>query len=224
MALSRVLEPELMDTPEEAWAYDQMDHSAVNQAFVDDLLGAGIPGAKVLDLGTGTARIAILLCRQTPEVRVMAADLALAMLELARYNVELAGLTERIQLDHVDAKKLPYASDSFDCVMSNSLVHHIAEPIVVLGEACRVVRPGGLLFFRDLMRPDSQSELERLVELYAGNESPAARQMFAASLHAALTLDEIRHLVQKLGYAADSVQATSDRHWTWVAHKPAAGS
>ncbi len=43
--------------------------------------------------------------------------------------------------------------------------------------------------------------------------------MFAASLHAALTLAEIRQLVAKLGFQPQTVQATSDRHWTWAAWK-----
>ncbi len=38
--LQRILEPELMDSPEEALAYDAMDHGEVNRKFVDDLLEA----------------------------------------------------------------------------------------------------------------------------------------------------------------------------------------
>jgi hypothetical protein len=43
--------------------------------------------------------------------------------------------------------------------------------------------------------------------------------MFEDSLRAALSLDEIRQLVEQLGFAPDCVQATSDRHWTWAARK-----
>jgi hypothetical protein len=43
--------------------------------------------------------------------------------------------------------------------------------------------------------------------------------MFADSLHAALSLDEIRALVSSLEFPPGSVQQTSDRHWTWVATK-----
>ncbi len=43
--------------------------------------------------------------------------------------------------------------------------------------------------------------------------------MFDDSLRAALTLDEIRALVESLGFDPASVQATSDRHWTWTALK-----
>ncbi|MCA9201957.1 MAG: SAM-dependent methyltransferase, partial [Planctomycetales bacterium] len=64
MTLARQLEPEVMDTPEEAREYDEMDHSSVNQAFVADMLSSDFVVGDVLDLGTGTARIPIELCRR----------------------------------------------------------------------------------------------------------------------------------------------------------------
>lgn len=227
MSLPRVLEVEYMDTVEEAAAYDAMDHSHVNRLFVADLLAAlggrsADPDAAmldVLDLGAGTARIPIELCQQHADARVLAVDAAVQMLELARYNVEIAGLIERVQLLQADAKRLPFRDGLFHVVISNSILHHIPEPLLVVREAARVTAPGGLLFFRDLLRPASAEQLRDLVEQYAGAEAPAARQMFADSLHAALSLSEIRELVATLGFAPESVQATSDRHWTWSARR-----
>jgi ubiquinone/menaquinone biosynthesis C-methylase UbiE len=235
MPLDRVLEPEIMDTTEEAMSYNGMDHSEVNRIFVDDLLAAMAdhPPPKspsrlrpedeeaasldILDLGTGTGLIVVELCNRLPECRVMAADAAASMLDMAMLNIEVNSLRYRVQLDQVDAKALHYQDGQFGVVMSNSLIHHIPEPIAALREAVRVTAPGGLLFFRDLLRPESTEELERLVETYAGKEEPFARKMFADSLHAALTLAEIRDLVSSLGFPADSVEQTSDRHWTWKA-------
>ena len=150
--LQRTLEPEVMDTPEEARDYDAMDHGDVNRRFVDDLLAAvGESLGDVLDLGTGTAQIPIELCRRGLDCRIMAVDAALAMLDVARMNVEIAGATMQIQLDRVDAKDLIYEDGSFDTVISNSIVHHIPEPMRVMQEALRVLKPGGWLFFRDLL-------------------------------------------------------------------------
>ncbi len=58
--LTRVLEPEVMDSREEAVAYNAMDHDAVNQKFVDDLTRCGELGQDCLDVGTGTAWIPVL--------------------------------------------------------------------------------------------------------------------------------------------------------------------
>src|SRR6478672_1386364 len=117
MPLERILEPEVMDSAEEAADYDAMDHGEVNRRFVDDLLTAigAQPEAMldVLDLGTGTALVPIELCKKFSDCRVMAADAAVSMLEVARYNVEVNSLIEQIQLAHVDAKKLPFSDSMF---------------------------------------------------------------------------------------------------------------
>jgi SAM-dependent methyltransferase len=242
MPIPRILEPEVMDSQEDAEDYDRMDHSAVNRVFVEDLLatlresgvgsrGSGNPQSAIrnpqfldiLDLGTGTALIPIELCRCDADCRVMAVDAAASMLDLARYNLESAGLTRRIQLAHIDAKQLPYKDGMFDVFISNSIVHHIPEPLAVLREAVRVTKPGGLLFFRDLLRPDSEEKLEHLVATYAADCNDHQRQLFSDSLHAALSLDEVRKLVAELGFTPDSVQQSSDRHWTWSALNGAQG-
>ena len=220
MALERVLEPEVMDTYEEARDYDSMDHQAVNALFVQDLLTAGEIGTDILDVGTGTAQIPVELCRQDEDCRVIAIDMAAHMLDLARFNIEVDGFTQRIFLQQIDAKDMDFEASMFDSVISNSIIHHIPAPLSVLEESVRVTRPGGLLFFRDLMRPNSSEEVRGLVEAYAENENEHQRQMFDDSLRAALSLAEIRKMVGSLGFAEETVQATSDRHWTWVTRTP----
>jgi ubiquinone/menaquinone biosynthesis C-methylase UbiE len=222
--LDRRLEPEVMDSPAEARDYDAMDHAAVNRAFVDDFLRfwRGQPIAPVLDLGTGTAQILVEFCRRCDSVRVVGVDAAAEMLKVAADNVGAIRREAAVELRQADAKDLPFADGEFGAVMSNSLVHHIPEPLAVLAEAVRVTAAAGLLFFRDLMRPPDRPTLDRLVNVYAAGATDHQRQMFADSLHAALTLDEVRGLVAGLGFDPGSVQATSDRHWTWAATTPGA--
>jgi len=217
--LPRILEPEVMDTPEEARDYDAMDHSAVNRVFVEDFLKVWDGANPILDLGTGTAQIPIALCRREPNARVVAIDLAEQMLLVGQENVRRAGLAERIELQRVDAKGLPFPEAAFGAVISNSIVHHIPQPAPVLTEVIRVAAPGAVLFVRDLLRPSDEMTLLRLVATYAGEANEHQKQMFADSLHAALTLDEIRHLVAALGFDPATAQQTTDRHWTWVTRK-----
>jgi ubiquinone/menaquinone biosynthesis C-methylase UbiE len=219
--LPRVLEPEVMDSPEEARDYDAMDHAVVNSVFVADFLDVWSGENPILDAGTGTAQIPVELCLHEPAARVVAIDLAEHMLAVARENVQQwAGLQDRIELRRVDAKKMPFADGTFGAVMSNSIVHHIPEPRRALVELVRVVQPGGLLFLRDLLRPEDDAGVAHLVRAYTGDENPHQQQMFADSLRAALTLQEMRDLVADLGFPRDSVQQTTDRHWTWSARKP----
>ncbi len=213
--LPRVLEPEVMDSLEEAHDYDAMDHSQVNAVFVADFLTVWNGRVPVLDVGTGTAQILLELCRRAAAVQVVGIDLAEHMLLVGRHNVARAGLTDRVRLEHCDAKQLPYPDSSFGAVISNSIVHHIPEPARVLAEMVRVAAPGGVLFIRDLLRPPDDGTVRRLVASYAGDANAHQRQMFEDSLRAALTLAEIRGLVAGLGYDPEQVRQTTDRHWTW---------
>lgn len=228
--LPRTLEPEVMDTVAEAVDYDSMDHSQVNIAFVDDLLAFAAstrnqPGLRILDVGTGTALIPIELCgRDLSDCSVTAIDLAGEMLKLARRNVEQAGLTDCIVVEQVDAKQMPYADASFAAVISNSIVHHIPEPRKVLAEMIRVLQPGGVLFVRDLLRPHDAATVEQIVQTYAGEENDHQRQMFRDSLHAALTLEEIRKLLSEHGLPAEWAMQTTDRHWTIAGIIPTGGT
>jgi ubiquinone/menaquinone biosynthesis C-methylase UbiE len=221
--LPRILEPELMDTPEAAREYDSMDHAAVNDLFVTDLLSALTdwslerPVLHVLDLGAGTAQIPIELARRAAHVHITAVDAAQNMLDLAHSNTAACGLAIRIELVLADAKHLPFDTATFDAVISNSIIHHIPNPREVIAEAIRVTAPGGLLFHRDLARPDNDGALQHIVATYAADATPYQRKLFADSLHAALTLDEMRALVTTFGFAPDTIQMTSDRHWTWIA-------
>jgi ubiquinone/menaquinone biosynthesis C-methylase UbiE len=219
VTLPRVLEIEAMDTLEVARAYDALDHSEVNRQYVGDLLDQ-LPGSgPVLDLGTGTARIPIELCREEPDIRVIAVDLAKAMLDVAADNVRQGRLEAQIKLQRADVKRLPFDDGSFPVIISNSLIHHAAVPDLLLREAWRVLADGGLIFFRDLTRPNDETALAHVLEIYASQATDSQRQMFADSLRASLTIEEIQCRVQRLGAPPESVQPSSDRHWTWCTRK-----
>jgi ubiquinone/menaquinone biosynthesis C-methylase UbiE len=217
--IPRILEIEVMDTAEEAREYDDIDHREVNARFADDFerfaTNHSMPDdSRILDIGTGTALIPIEIAQRMPGVHITAIDLAEEMLILARRNVERAGLAHRIRLQQIDAKDLAASDRAFDAVVSNSIIHHIPEPLLVFREIRRVVRPGGVMFVRDLLRPETEAELQSLVDLHAAGANARQRQLLADSLHAALTLDEVRDLSTAIGLSREAVQQTSDRHWT----------
>jgi ubiquinone/menaquinone biosynthesis C-methylase UbiE len=228
--LARKLEPEVMDSAEDAQEYDSMDHSKVNEIFITDLQTAlsdwslkrpvqRAPNRPlhVLDLGAGTAQIPIELARRVPNVHITAVDAAASMLALANKNIADAGLADRITPTCADAKQLPFDAQEFDIVISNSILHHIPDPQQVIAETIRVTALGGLLFHRDLARPDNETALNQIVDKYAADSTPYQRRLFAESLHAALTLEEMAAIVASFGFGRTIVCMTSDRHWTWIA-------
>ena len=241
--LERVLEPEVMDTAEEARDYDSMDHAAVNTRFCDDFLqfatfggrpALGRTTARVIDFGTGTALIPIALAARATGFEIVGIDLSEHMLSLGRSNVSRAGLDARVSLARIDAKATAYEDGAFGATISNSIIHHIPEPALCFAEMWRVTAKGGLLFVRDLHRPDDHAEVDRLVALHAGEppraEPPAdparvasfenQRALFRASLCAALTVREVVAMLAPFGVPASAVKMTSDRHWTLECEKP----
>lgn len=216
-----------MDSEVEALDYDAMDFDDVNAAFCADLLTAVPNPKRCLDVGTGTGRIPLRLCKEHLAVRVVGVDLAGHMLKQAALNVQQANLADRISFRLVDAKSL-VGVESFDVVMSNSLIHHVPNPETALRAMWGCVHAGGTLFVRDLARPDSSEAVELILSKHAG--APPAREeekprferqvfFFRASLHAALTLEEVREVARAVGIVNPAVEMTSDRHWTLRATK-----
>ena len=219
--MQRVLEPEVMDSWEEAVDYDAMDFLEVNTTFaqrVSELCPLEV--AKVLDAGTGTARIPIILCQMRPLWQIWGIDLAENMLKIGSENVEKAGLQDKIMLQVVDAKQLPYQDEQFDIFISNSLVHHLPNPLPFFVELKRVLKPQGAICIRDLLRPVDENTMNNLVESIGVEYNEHQKKLFGDSLHAALTIDEVSHLISQAGIQGVKVYQSSDRHWTaekaWV--------
>ena len=210
-ALDRVLEPEVMDTVEDATEYDTMDHSGPNESFVERLFAVGATGS-MLDIGTGPGHIPLLVCERDAEARVLGIDLADSMLAVAERHRSASPHAARVRFERADAKGLAYADGSFDTVYSNTILHHIPDPLPFLAEARRVLKRGGALLIRDLYRPRTRTELDHLVREHAGEASDYQQRLFAESLHAALTPTELRALADRAGLADASLVVDTDRH------------
>jgi ubiquinone/menaquinone biosynthesis C-methylase UbiE len=212
--MERILEPEYMDTAADAEDYDSMDHGAANEAVTARFLELLPAAGHVLDVGTGPAQIPVLLAQRSRAVRVVAVDAAAHMLRIAQRRVAAAGLQHRVRLERADAKRLPHPDGAFDGVFSNTILHHIPDPVPFLREAHRVLRPGGTLLVRDLFRPATEADAWALVDRHAAGANRTQRQLFFASFHAALTLDEARAAASAAGIAGARVAMSSDRHYT----------
>ncbi|HIK05996.1 MAG TPA: class I SAM-dependent methyltransferase [Trichormus sp. M33_DOE_039] len=213
--MQRQLEPEVMDSWEEAIEYDAMDFTEVNTAFVEDVLTLGVPEqGLVLDAGTGPGRIPVLMCQQRPEWRCVAIDMAENMLQIAALHVQKAGLQPQIRLELVDAKNLPYEDGSFDLVISNSLIHHLPDPLPFFQELQRVIKSYGGILLRDLLRPQDEATTNALLESIGNQYDDHQKQLFHDSLLAALTIDEVNDLILAAGLDELQVYQSSDRHWT----------
>lgn len=212
--MNRIVEQEVMDTAEAAEAYDAMAHGEVDNAFVERVLALGAKDGHFLDVGTGPAQIPILLAQRCPDIRITAIDLSKEMLNIAKRHVAAAELAARITLEHVDAKALPYPDNTFDGLISNSIVHHIHDSLRALQEMSRVVKPRGLVLIRDLVRPETPEEAQAFVDKYAAEDTPYQQKLYYDSFLAAFTIAEVNEMLEEMDLPRAVVVQSTDRHWS----------
>ena len=97
-------------------------------------------------------------------------------------------------------------------MFSNSLLHHMNDPLAFWSEAYRLLRPGGALVVQDLFRPRSEKEALRLVRKHAKRSPPVLRDLFHRSLLAAYRPEEVEEQLRLSGAPAFQVHTISDRH------------
>jgi ubiquinone/menaquinone biosynthesis C-methylase UbiE len=209
--MERTLEPEVMDTAQEADGYDAMDHSEPNAAFVERLCELEASG-RMLDIGTGPGHMPLLVCGRIEGATVVGVDLAESMLRHAERHRASSPYRDRVEYQLGDAKGLDFGDDHFDAVFSNTILHHIPDPRPFLAEAWRVLKPDGVLLIRDLFRPESPERALELVALHAADASPFQQELFRASLHAAFTPDELEALAREIGLDGAELVVDTDRH------------
>ncbi len=213
-ALARTPEPELMDSPNQVAAYAGADFEDSNARFTA-ILGrqlADVPPGRLIDLGCGPADICVRLARALPGWRIEGLDAGENMLEVARRRLGSEELTERVQLIHARLPEPKLDARAYDCVASNSLLHHLPDPNVLWRAIDALARPGAWIQVMDLARPDSAPAVEALVEQYAADEPEVLRIDFRNSLHAAWRVDEVHEQLRVAGLPL-TCELVSDRHW-----------
>lgn len=111
------------------------------------------PGARVLDLATGTADLAIMIAKLYPHVTLVGVDPSEKMLEVGRKKLGLAQLGERIELLVGDAQALALPSRSFDGVSIAFGIRNVPDRLQGLREMARVTKPGGRVAILELSEP-----------------------------------------------------------------------
>jgi cyclopropane fatty-acyl-phospholipid synthase-like methyltransferase len=213
--MTRTPEPELMTDQEQAAAYAAANFAEVNEpvaGWFQARFPSLAPGARLLDIGCGTADMTIRLVHAYPGITALGIDGSEAMLLSGRDLVNKAGLASRIVLEHRYFPDAALEAAGFDAVIANSLLHHVSHTIAFWSAARRSVKPGAPIFVADLRRPPDPEAATRLVERYAWRAMPALRRDFLNSLHAAYTAGEVRQQLRDAGLAGFTVEETGPLH------------
>ncbi len=143
----------------------------------------------VLDLGTGTGRILELLAGRSTSA--WGIDLSRDMLNVARANIEKAGL-KNTQVRQADIYALPFADGSADLIAVHQVLHYLDDPQRALLEARRILKSGGKMIIVDF----APHELEELRTEHAHRRlGISAEQMSGFLARTGLILREHRVLL-----------------------------
>lgn len=180
------------------------------------------PGDRVLDLGCGPGSITLDLAEAVGrEGRVVGVDAAEAAVASARDAAAARGDTTTV-FEVADAYALPHEDAAFDVAHAHQVMQHLADPVAALRELARVVRPGGLIAFRDAdyggmtWHPASPG-LSRWLDTYraaarlAGGEPDAGRHTLAWARAAGLV--DITATATTWSYASPEERAWWGGQW-----------
>ena len=213
----RIPEPEIMDEEEQVRAYAEADFSAPHEMFVDlfeERLGKDIEGL-FLDLGCGPCDISVRFLKRFPKAQLHALDASAPMLSQAERLISKEGLKERIRLFHA---RLPLSGNELPCktydgLIVNSLLHHLPNQAIFWEAVEKFVKPSGVVFVMDLLRPEDKETARELVEQYSGSEPEILKRDFYNSLLAAYRDYEVREFLKKTNLSCLTVEVVSDRHF-----------
>ena len=134
------------------------------------------PATTIADLGAGTGELSATL---SPFVRrVVAVDASTQMLAAARARLADAS---NVDVRHGELESLPMLDGEADSAVMSLVLHHIAEPAKALGEAARVLRPGGRLIVVDMMPHDREEYRQQMGHVWQGFSSEQMTEWLSAA-------------------------------------------
>jgi ubiquinone/menaquinone biosynthesis C-methylase UbiE len=211
--MERLPEPELMEDQAQVKAYAKADFEIPHNQFIQRLkLFINKPefNGTALDLGCGPGDISCRFAKAFPLSKVHAVDGSEAMIEYGKLFIPKE-LKSRIKFILGMLPDVILPQSSYEIIFSNSLLHHLHDPLVLWQVIKKYSRPDTRIVIMDLLRPDCLESAQRLVKNYAMDEPEILKQDFYCSLLAAFTIAEIKKQLTQSGLNL-FVEQISDRH------------
>ena len=189
--------------------YAAADTAGATATAVEASLGCGVPtavadlheGETVLDLGSGAGADVLISARRVgPSGRAIGLDMTDEMLNLARANAAAAGVAN-VEFVRGLIEEIPLPDASVDVVISNCVINLSADKRRVIGEAARVLRPGGRFAVSDVIADADMDEATR-----------AEMAQWTGCVAGALTEDEFRAALADAGLTEIELHPTHRVH------------
>lgn len=161
------------------------------------------PGLKILDCGCGPGTITVGFCDYIKHGHVTGVDIADEQLENARKLANKLNL-KNISFEYANVTKLPFPDNIFDMVFSHAIFGHMPDPIAVLQEQKRVLKPSGILVVRDACWSGTRKCVYPSSDLIAESMKLYVRPMFDSLADSDIGL--------KLGALFDQIGLNNIKH------------
>ncbi len=175
--------------------YDEMQRKLRDRGLMEtgQIIKHGITGGTVLEIGPGPGYLGLEWLKRTPGSHLFWLEISEDMKKLAEENAEKYGLKDRITTTIGDATtRFPLDDGYFDGVFTCGSLHEWANPLAVLNEMERVLKPGGSFFVGDLKR-----DINPFVAFIMGmNAKKVMREGLRSSINAAYTRNEVISLLK----------------------------
>jgi demethylmenaquinone methyltransferase/2-methoxy-6-polyprenyl-1,4-benzoquinol methylase len=159
--------------------------------FAIDLAGVRA-GQRVLDLASGTGDLAARLAGLVgPQGQVVMTDINNAMLNKGRDRMINDGLVGNVRYAQINAERIPFADNSFDCVSIAFGLRNVTDKQTALREVYRVLRPAGRLLVLEFSHPGDKT-FSKLYDLYSFRLLPAIGKLVAGDA------DSYRYLAESI--------------------------
>ena len=149
--------------PAHAAEFDERGLSGIRASLTDKLIEMLTlkGGELVLDLATGTGRVARPLSKQLKDGKVFGVDQALAMLNVGHQHKD--PIPHYLQ-SAGEADKLPFKTNTFDRAFVSFSLHHFGNPSGVVGEVLRVLKNGGRFVVVDPIIEEAKDAVDITLE------------------------------------------------------------
>ena len=124
----------------------------IGKKIAKSLIKYGFREGRIIDVGCGFGIMAVEIAKAIPGVKITGIDLSQPLLEIANSLAKEAGVSDRVVFQKGDVQKIEFADDSFDIAINTFIIHIVENPLAMLNEIERVVKPEGRIFIMDLRR------------------------------------------------------------------------
>lgn len=134
-----------------SYVKDHQKFLKIYNSIADKILGLKEEG-DFLEVGAGGAFLASIIAKRASGVKITATDISPDMVRLGQNYIKEQGLSDRIKYIHTKGEKIDFPDKKFDVIYSSFSMNYWKDPLLIISNLERHLKPGGAIFIMDFRR------------------------------------------------------------------------